>query len=205
MNRFDLAAAGWDNLPRRVTLAAAVVETVIREAAPEPWMQLLDFGAGTGLVTLGLHHLVRGVIACDSSSGMLEQLEYKLAGSGISNVVTVQTAATEPPELPAGIDLLVCSMTMHHIREPLQLLRCFCSSLNRGGKVCVADLQREDGSFHDNRSEDIHHHGFMIEDMERYFTEAGFLAVRTVPVTSIVKERGGVEYSYQVNMTIGER
>ena len=56
---FDSRAAQWDNLPRRVALANAVVEAIIQEADPQPTMRMLDYGAGTGLVTLGLLPLVR--------------------------------------------------------------------------------------------------------------------------------------------------
>ena len=52
--RFDRVAAEWDASPTRVALARAVVEA-IRAAVPlDAEMRALDFGAGTGLVTLGL-------------------------------------------------------------------------------------------------------------------------------------------------------
>jgi precorrin-6B methylase 2 len=52
--RFDRLAAEWDANPGRVALTQAVV-AAIRNAVPlRPDMRALDFGAGTGLVTLGL-------------------------------------------------------------------------------------------------------------------------------------------------------
>jgi len=65
--RFDRAAAEWDANPARVALARAVAEA-IRKAVPlRPDMNVLDFGAGTGLVTLGLLSSVGRLTAVDAS------------------------------------------------------------------------------------------------------------------------------------------
>ena len=56
--RFDRAAAQWDNNPMRVARSKTVAES-IRQAVPlRTDMQVLDFGAGTGLLTLALHPFV---------------------------------------------------------------------------------------------------------------------------------------------------
>ena len=50
--RFDRVAAEWDSNPDRVALAGAVAKA-IRKAVPlRADMCTLDFGAGTGLLTL---------------------------------------------------------------------------------------------------------------------------------------------------------
>jgi len=200
---FDSRAAQWDNLPRRVALGNAVVEAIRQEADPQHWMQLLDYGCGTGLVTLGLQPLVKEVIAVDSSKGMLEQLEIKARETGIVNLHTIFIDLDKDWRLPDGIDLLVSSMTMHHVPEVAPLLAHFRESMNPGAQLCIADLQQEDGSFHDD-STGIPHKGFAIEEMERFFHEAGFRDIRTVPVLTVEKERDGKVKQYPVNLTIGK-
>lgn len=200
---FDSRAAQWDNLPRRVALANAVVEAIIQVADPQPTMRMLDYGAGTGLVTLGLLPLVKEAIAVDSSQGMLEQLEIKAQEAGITNLQTCFIDLDSEWHLPKGIDLLVSSMTMHHVPEPAQLMFHFKECMNSGALLCIADLELEDGSFHDDATS-IPHKGFAIKEMEGYFCEAGFVEVRTIWVTAVKKEReGGVVQEYPINLTIG--
>jgi len=74
---FNAVASKWDQEPRRVLLASAVSGAIIRNAGPNQTMRVLDFGAGTGLVTLALAPLVQEMVAADSSRGMLEQLDCK--------------------------------------------------------------------------------------------------------------------------------
>ncbi len=201
-NSFDHRAAQWDNLPRRVALANAVVEMVIHEADPKPTMQMLDYGAGTGLVTLGLQPLVKEIIAVDSSRGMLEKLEAKAREAHIDNIQTLFIDLDGNWQLPQGIDLLVSSMTMHHVPDVGPLLLRFKECMNPGGLLCIADLEQEDGSFHDE-AVFIPHKGFAVEEMEGFFQQAGFHEVRTVRVISIKKERAGKIREYPVNLTIG--
>ncbi len=199
---FDSRAARWDQLPRRVALANAVVETIIREVDPQPFMRMLDYGAGTGLVTLGLLPLVKEAIAVDSSQGMLEQLRGKLQEAGIDNLQTLFIDLDAEWRLPTGVDLLVSSMTMHHVSDVPGLLRHFRESMNPGGVLCIADLDLEDGTFHDN-PDGIHHNGFACAQLENFFACAGFSRARTVPVMNLYKDRSGTVKEYLVNLTVG--
>jgi len=201
---FDSVAARWDLQPRRVELARAVSIALIREAQPDMTMRVLDFGCGTGLVTLGLAPLVREVIAADSSQGMLEQLAGKLADAGISNVMPFLIPHDGAETLPKPVNLVVSSMTMHHIADVSSLIKRFQNILTPGGQLGIADLDAEDGSFHDDPT-GIEHHGFSSEEMEHLFCEAGFCEVRTVRIMDVEKQRGSSIQRYRVNLTIGRR
>jgi SAM-dependent methyltransferase len=200
---FDSRAAQWDNLPRRVALGNAIVEAIKQETDPQVWMKMLDYGCGTGLVTFGLQPLVKEVIAVDSSRGMLDQLELKAREAGITNLATVFIDLDNEWHLPDGIDLLVSSMTMHHVPEVAPLLAHFRECMNTGGLLCIADLETEDGSFHDDAAACIPHRGFAVTEMEQFFRVAGFKSVRTVRVMSVQKERDGKLHEYPVNLTVG--
>ena len=64
---FDSVAASWDANPVRVKLAHDVVRA-IRETIPlRPDMDVLDFGCGTGLLSLGLLPMVHTITGVDSS------------------------------------------------------------------------------------------------------------------------------------------
>ncbi len=200
---FNSRAAEWDNLPRRVLLANAVADLIIKEVHPEPWMRMLDYGCGTGLVTLGLQQVVKEVIAADSSIGMLEQLQTKAEEAQIANIHTLLIDLDQKLKLPQGIDLLVSSMTMHHVPDLDELFSIFRLVMNPDGWLCIADLETEDGSFHDDQSVHIPHPGFNIDEMELYFKNAGFRDVKTLPVMTIKKERDGSHCGYPVNLTFG--
>lgn len=201
---FDSVAARWDQQPRRVELARAVSIAMFRETQPNKAMRVLDFGCGTGLVTLALAPLVNEVIAADSSQGMLEQLSGKLMDTGISNVRPFLIPHDGTETLPTPVDLVVSSMTMHHIADVGGLIKTFQSILSPGGQLCIADLDAEDGSFHDDPT-GIEHHGFNCQEMERLFYEAGFSDVRTVRVANLEKQRGNTSQYYPVNLTTGRR
>jgi ubiquinone/menaquinone biosynthesis C-methylase UbiE len=175
---------------------------MIRAAQPDKAMRVLDFGCGTGLVTLALAPLVKEVIAADSSQGMLDQLSGKLMDTGISNVRPFLIPHDGRETLPTPVDLVLSSMTMHHIADVSGLIKRFRTILNPGGQLCIADLEVEDGSFHDDPT-GIEHHGFSSQEMERLFREAGFSDVRTVRVMDVEKQRGGDIQRYPVNLTTG--
>jgi predicted TPR repeat methyltransferase len=65
-NRFDQAAATWDEQPRRVKLAQAVAEDIGRQIHLSRDIDVLDFGCGTGLLTLALQPLVRSITGADT-------------------------------------------------------------------------------------------------------------------------------------------
>ena len=64
-------------------------------------------------------------------------------------------------------------MTLHHVREVGTLLRRFHSLLSPGGLLAVADLDKEDGSFHQD-THGVEHQGFPREWIAEQLQAAGF-------------------------------
>lgn len=183
---FDAAALNWDEQPRRVKLAGEIA-AAIEAAVPlsEQW-DGLDFGCGTGLVTLQLAPVLRSMTGVDSSSGMLERLGAKIATAGFSNVRT-ELCDMEQGKLPAGkYHLITSSMTLHHIREIAPLLKSLKTLLHPGGWIALADLETEDGTFHDDPT-GIFHHGFGVEELTGLFEEAGFASIAVTRATTVTK------------------
>ena len=86
---FDQDAALWDDNPGRVKVASDIARMIMAEIPLKVTMDVLDFGCGTGLVTLALQPFVRSITGMDSSRGMLDVLNRKISERGLSNVVTV--------------------------------------------------------------------------------------------------------------------
>lgn len=172
-NRFDARAADWDANPARVELARAVVEA-IRAAVPlRPEMRAMDFGAGTGLVSLGLLPEVAEVTAVDASGEMLRVLGEKARALGAANLLTLHCDIAEALLPPTRFDLIVSSMTLHHLPDVPFVLSRLRSALAPGGWIALADLDAEDGSFHaDTRG--VYHSGFERATVCRWLEESGF-------------------------------
>jgi len=85
---FDEKAATWDENPLRVMLAHDVADAIIREIKPTRDMDALEYGCGTGLVTLRLQPFVKSITGVDSSQGMLEIIKEKVKNQGLQNVRT---------------------------------------------------------------------------------------------------------------------
>lgn len=171
--RFDRMAAGWDANPGRIALARAVAET-IRKAVPLRLdMSAMDFGAGTGLVTLALLSDVASITAVDTSAEMLRVLEEKVKALGIVNVSTVLSESDKPPLPAARFDLIVSSMVLHHLPDVPQAIRRLRPCLRPNGWIALADLESEDGTFHADPT-GVYHRGFDREEIGRWLREAGF-------------------------------
>jgi tRNA (cmo5U34)-methyltransferase len=186
-NRFDEAAATWDEKPRRLELARAVAAEIVRRTHLSHDMDVLDFGCGTGLLTLALQPLVRRVTGADTSAGMLEVLRQKVAAQGLTNVETVVLEAETPLSLDARFHLVVSSMALHHVADLSPLFERFHSLLHPGGGVALADLDRENGSFHED-ARGVFHLGFERGAIQSLLAEAGFTDVRAATATVTRKE-----------------
>lgn len=183
-NRFDRKAADWDKKRMRRELASAVSQAIAKLPLNNT-MLALDFGCGTGLVSLPLAGKIGKIIALDSSAGMIEVLDKKLSTKNITNVQTV-CAEIENVELPATFDLIFTSMALHHIAETEPVLRRFAELLKPGGTVAIADLDAEDGSFHQPGSEEKHH-GFDRAALQEDLLSLGFSTITYSTVHTINK------------------
>jgi 2-polyprenyl-3-methyl-5-hydroxy-6-metoxy-1,4-benzoquinol methylase len=187
---FNKEAAQWDANPGRVKLAGEVAAAIIREIKPTREMEVLDFGCGTGLVTLKLQPLVKTITGVDSSEGMLNVLEGKIRAQGLSNIHARFVDFEKGGRVEGSYDLIVSSMTLHHVPDPAGLFTQWRGLLRTGGQVCFADLDAEDGSFHGDNT-GVFHLGFEREHLKKLLRDAGYRDIRDTTATTMVKEIEG--------------
>ncbi|GAB6097217.1 class I SAM-dependent methyltransferase [Desulfatiferula olefinivorans] len=186
-SRFDRAAATWDENPRRLLMARAVSEKMIERLAPTPSMEALEIGCGTGLVTVQLASFLRSVRALDSSDNMLAQLRAKSQSLGLDNIRPL-LADLEHEPVPGGpYDLVFSNMTFHHMNGIDAVLEKIHAVLAPGGRVAVSDLDREDGSFHEDMT-GVAHLGFTRGAMITALETAGFSDC-TIETAHIVEKK----------------
>jgi predicted TPR repeat methyltransferase len=189
-NSFDDKAATWDDDPAKVERARAVA-AAIRAAVPlASTERLLEYGAGTGLVTEALRDAIGPVTLVDTSAGMLDVMRAKVEAGTIpdARIWDLDLVSGSVPD--ERFDLVVTVMTLHHIDDLRPVLAAFRDLLDQGGHLCIADLEAEDGSFH---TDDFHgHNGFERADLEAQLTQAGFTDIAFRDCYRI--DRGGVDY-----------
>jgi 2-polyprenyl-3-methyl-5-hydroxy-6-metoxy-1,4-benzoquinol methylase len=174
---FDKEAREWDEYPGHVKLATDIAAAMSRHLSLNAKTDILDFGCGTGLLTLPWAPRVRSLTGVDSSQGMVDMMASKAAKQGLTNVKTLRLDLDKGAALGGRYDLIVSSMTLHHIRNIEALLKQFHRVLAPSGRICLADLDPDGGRFHsDNRG--VFHNGFEREELRRAFAEAGFDDIR---------------------------
>jgi ubiquinone/menaquinone biosynthesis C-methylase UbiE len=173
---FDERAATWDDNPATVE-RAHVVAGAIRDTVPlDPSVRMLEYGAGTGLVTQALRDSVGPVTLVDTSVGMREVMAEKIAAGAITQARVWDVDLSTGPVPDEHFDVIVTVMTMHHVPDVAPLLSNFAELLVEGGRLCIVDLEEEDGSFH---GDGFHgHHGFDRAVLTSDLSEAGFTDIR---------------------------
>jgi 2-polyprenyl-3-methyl-5-hydroxy-6-metoxy-1,4-benzoquinol methylase len=189
MSRFDRLAQEWDLKPERVKSAKKVSDK-LKSIFDLKGMDILDYGAGTGLVSFDLCEDARRVVAMDYAQGMLQEIEKKAQKAGIDNVHTRHHDINSEDLPKEQFDLFISSMTMHHIEDTKDFLSKAKGSVVKGGYVAINDLELEDGSFHSMGNDDVAHFGFDREALKALFEEVGLEVVllETVEVISKAKD-----------------
>ena len=185
---FDARAATWDDDPAKVE-RARVVADAIRAAVPlEASTALLEYGAGTGLVSQALADGVGRVTLAEPSAGMRAAMADKVAAGALPPDARVWDLDLARDAVPSErFDLVVTVMTLHHIPELEPVLQGFAQLLADGGWLGVVDLDEEDGSFHDDPHFDGHH-GLSRTSLQGQLEAAGFVHVRFEPCHVVEKQ-----------------
>jgi 2-polyprenyl-3-methyl-5-hydroxy-6-metoxy-1,4-benzoquinol methylase len=183
---FDQEAALWDQNPGRVKVVADIAQTIIGEVKPNLAMDVLDFGCGTGLLTLALQPIVHSITGVDSSQGMLDVFRRKISDGSLPNVSARYLDLDRGDVLTGSYHLVVSSMTLHHIKNVDPLIRQFHQILHPSGMLCIADLDPDDGWFH-SENDGVFHFGFDREEMKRRLVQAGFNDIRVTQAAQLEK------------------
>jgi ubiquinone/menaquinone biosynthesis C-methylase UbiE len=202
-SHFDENARRWDENPvfqeRGRQIAAA-----IRELVPlNPSMTALDYGCGTGLLSFPMKDELGAITLADSSAGMLAVLTEKIAAQGVPNMSVRKLDLLTDPLPNERYGLIYTAMTLHHIPDTDRILGIFHTLLKPGGYLCIADLDKEDGSFH-GIEVDVHH-GFDRDDLAKKVKRDGYNDIRFRTAFEIVKEQEAGPRAYPVFLMAARR
>ena len=202
---FNKDAAAWDENPGRVKMAESAFEAIDGSMKLTKEMDILDFGCGTGLLSLKLLPYVHSVTGVDSSTGMLEVLNTKITEQKLAGIKTLYIDTDRGDTLAGSYHAVTSNMTMHHIKDPAAMIRQFYNIIKPGGFLCIADLDSDGGKFHEN-NDGVFHEGFSRDDMKMFFKDAGFTSISDVTAAEVSKpDAEGRMNSFSVFLITGKK
>ncbi len=182
---FNEKAKDWDVNEMVLQLSKATSSAILKNIELNDQMQVLDFGAGTGLIISHIFSQVRNIVAVDVSQAMLDQLVSKPEFQG--KVEAVCQDITRKP-LKQKFDLIMSAMAMHHVEDTNLLIKTFAEHLKTNAKVALADLDFEDGTFHPADTKGVYHAGFERDNLKSILEKNGFKDIKFVTAHTVSKE-----------------
>lgn len=191
---FTQAAEDFENSPTSRQLAT-LIDKISPLLALDKSQHWLDFGAGTGVLSVPLSAHVGQVTALDTSAAMLA----KLAEKNVPNITPLEHDIFDG--LSGAYHGVISSMTLHHVADIPQLLSCMHQCLEADGQLALIDLYSEDGSFHgDNQTKGVVHWGFDPQEVLEAAAKAGFKDLTCREILSIEHKNGR---SYPLFLLLG--
>jgi ubiquinone/menaquinone biosynthesis C-methylase UbiE len=118
--------------------AAELTEPILRAVAELESPRVLDVACGPGVVALPLAQAARCVVGLDLTRETLRVAQQR--SSGKTRACWVQGCAERPPFEPECFDAAVLRLALHHIEDPVAVLRSVRELLRPGGRVIVLDI-----------------------------------------------------------------
>lgn len=204
MTNFDERAKDWDSDPKKVERAYVVADAIGNEIPLSKDMKALEYGCGTGLLSFALQSDLGQITLADTSQGMLDVLREKIDASGVTNMYPLRLDLATDSLPVERYHLTYSLMTLHHISDTKVILNKFHDLLEPNGYLLVADLDKEDGSFHTDGTTDVHQ-GFARGDLQQQVEAAGFGNVTFSTVYEIKKKIDDKEKTFPVFLMCAQK
>jgi len=184
MSEFDDRARDWDKNQRYIDRSEAVAKAFLEMIPLHPGMKALEYGSGTALLSFALKDKFEEIVLMDNSKEMTAVTAEKIADQNIKNM-TPLFFDLEHQDYDGRFDIIYNQMVLHHVNDVDLILSKFCSLLNPGGCLAIADLYAEDGSFHGEGF--TGHLGFDVEHLSGKLEAIGFTNIKHQQCYSIEK------------------
>ena len=174
-NNFDQVASEWDNNQIHVKRTEAVANAILSTIEINQEMIALEFGAGTGMLSFALKDRFAEITLMDSSFQMVCVTVGKIAAQGVHNLFPMFFDLEKDEYNEKTFDVIFSQMALHHVADIDNLILKFSKLLNPGGILAIADLYKEDGTFHDKTF--TGHNGFDPEQLMEKLKRQNFYKI----------------------------
>ncbi len=148
-----------------------------------PPLDVVDFGCGSGVLTLELAQWAAHVTAIDHNHSALAQAAERAKAHGLTNITFLKAdLGALPVSFSKKHDLVVISQSLHHVEDPRSVLAQAIRVLKPGGKAVVMELMPHQEQWVHQRLGHLHL-GFEPSALESMLTDVGFTKVQRVPST----------------------
>ncbi len=123
----------------------AAIASIPQSALRNPQWDILDLGTGTALIPIELCSRFEQcrVMACDAAVSMLDQARYNLAAYNFNDRIQLrQVDAKALPFFETKFDVVMSNSIVHHIPDPISVLREAVRVARPGGLLFIRDLVR---------------------------------------------------------------
>lgn len=173
-DRFDQIAKKYDG-PSRIHLADTIAAEVNKVFENTSYQSLLDYGGGTGLVTLNIERHFDEVTMIDAAPQMIEVFESKIAELGKTHIhAYVGDILSDKTQINATYDIVFLSLVLLHRGDYKALLTALRAKLNPGGLLVLVDFNKNENVYHPKV-----YSGFEQEDIQQLFTELDLTHVQS--------------------------
>ena len=148
MSEFDKKAAEWDKNPMHWDRSEAIANEIKALLPLNKKMRALEYGAGTGITSFLLKDLLNEITLMDNSAEMVKVMKNKIRASRVNNMSALNFDLENTDYNSGTFDLIFTQMVLHHVVNINNIIEKFYRLLNKGGYLAIADLYKEDGSFH---------------------------------------------------------
>jgi ArsR family transcriptional regulator len=145
-----------------------------------PPLDVVDFGCGTGVLTVELARWARRVTAIDRSAHALSQARARAERAGLTNITFLEADLRELPLSGGKKDLVVASQSLHHVDDPQSVLAEAARILKPAGRAIVLELMPHREKWVQERLGHVHL-GFEPEALAQGLAKAGFKSVSYTP------------------------
>lgn len=195
---FKEKAQEYDKESSRTQNVDHIAQAILKDVTFLKEMHIMDFGSGTGLLLSNIAPHVGKITAVDISSSMNEVLRSKM--NTINCKLEIAEIDITKETLDRKFDVIISSMAVHHIENLTDLFKIFYTLLHENGTIAIADLDKEDGSFHTTNT-GVFHNGFDREEFLAIAKSVGFKDLKTKNASIVEKPTG----SYSVFLLTGKK
>ncbi|MBN2744316.1 MAG: class I SAM-dependent methyltransferase [Marinilabiliaceae bacterium] len=173
--RFDKQAQEWDKNPQHLERSKKVAAAMMK-LCPTLNGRALEFGAGTAILSFLLRESFDEIVMIDNSHEMVNVMTRKVEHAHEQKrMKPIYFNLDEENWTGESFDVVFTQMVLHHVPDTFKILKRFAAMLKPGGRLFIADLHSEDGTFHDD--EFIGHNGFDLNELTKLLYKASFIDI----------------------------